>query len=78
MLLHTDESDYGVGSYLFQVVQGAEHPIIMFLSSTFKREQMIWSAADKKFILAMAILHYEQAIKSILAELSSGNFNARV
>ena len=45
--LQTDASDYGVGAYLFQVVDGIEHPII-FLSKTFKSEQKRWSAADKE------------------------------
>ena len=36
--LHTDASDYGVGGYLFQIVNGVEYPIV-FLSNTFKQEQ---------------------------------------
>jgi len=45
--LQTDASAYGVGAYLFQVVNDVDHPI-MFLSKTFNNEQMRWSAADKE------------------------------
>jgi len=63
IFLHTDASDYGVGAYLFQVVEGAEHPI-MFLSSTFKREQMRWSAADKEcYAIVWAFKHLEHLIR---------------
>ena len=61
--MHTDASDYGIGAYLFQVVKGIEHPII-FLSSTFKREQMRWSAADKEcYAIVWAFKHLEHLIR---------------
>ena len=47
IFLHTDASDYGIGAYLFQVVDGVPQPI-QFLSQTFKAEQKRWSTADKK------------------------------
>ena len=36
--LHTDASDYGVGGFLFQVVDGVDYPTV-FLSATFTQEQ---------------------------------------
>ena len=61
--LHTDASDYGVGAYLFQVVNGIEYPI-MFLSQTFKAEQKRWSAADKEcYAIVFAFKHLEHLIR---------------
>jgi len=45
--LQKNAIDFGVGAYLFQVVNDVEHPI-MFLRNTFKNEQRHWSAADKE------------------------------
>ena len=61
--LHTDASDYGVGGYLFQVVNGVEHPIV-FLSTTFKQEQKNWSAADKEcYAIIWSFKHLENYIR---------------
>ena len=63
------QSKDGVGAYLFQVVDGIEHPII-FLSKTFKSEQKRWSAADKEcYAIIWAfkeLLHLLQDCYSIL------------
>ena len=61
--LHTDASDYGVGGYLFQIVNGVEHPIV-FLSNTFKQEQKNWSAADKEcYAIIWSFKHLEHYIR---------------
>ena len=61
--LHTDASDYGVGAYLFQVVNSVEVPI-MFLSQTFKAEQKRWSAADKEcYAIVFAFKELEHLIR---------------
>jgi len=61
--LQTDASDYGVGAYLFQVVNDVEHPI-MFLSKTFKNEQKRWSAADKEcYAIIWAFKELEHLIR---------------
>jgi len=61
--LQTDASNYGVGAYLFQVVNDVEHPI-MFLSKTFKNEQKRWSAADKEcYAIIWAFKELEHLIR---------------
>jgi RNase H-like domain found in reverse transcriptase len=36
--LHTDASDYGIGGYLFQIVDGVEHPVA-FVSKSLSKTQ---------------------------------------
>ena len=40
--LHTDASDYGVGEYLFQTVDGVDQPIA-FVSKSLTSAQLRWS-----------------------------------
>ena len=73
--LHTDASDYGVGAYLFQVVDGVEVPI-MFLSQTFKAEQKRWSAADKEcYAIVFAFKELEHLIRDRYFVLSTDHKN---
>jgi RNase H-like domain found in reverse transcriptase len=37
--LHTDASDYGIGGYLFQIVDGTEHPVA-FVSKSLSKTQL--------------------------------------
>ena len=45
--LHTDASDYGIGAYLFQVVDGIEHPI-SFLSKSLDERTLRWDTPQKE------------------------------
>ncbi len=45
--LHTDASDYGIGAYLFQLIDGQERPI-RFLSRALSPEQARWSTIEKE------------------------------
>ena len=45
--LLTDASDYGIGAYLYQVVDGVERPI-GFLSKTFDERMMNWDTPQKE------------------------------
>ena len=47
IFLHTDASDYGIGGYLFQLVDGKEHPIA-FHSRSFSKPQLRWSVPQKE------------------------------
>ena len=44
--LHTDESDYGIGGYLFQIVDGIDQPVA-FVSKSFNISQLRWSVIQK-------------------------------
>ena len=43
----TDASDYGVGGYLFQVVDGIDHPVA-FVSKSLSKTELRWSVIQKE------------------------------
>ena len=45
--LHTDASDYGVGGYLFQTVDGIDQPVA-FVSKSLNKSQLCWSVIQKE------------------------------
>ena len=45
--LHTDASDYGVGGYLFQTVDGIDQPVA-FVSRSLNKSQLRWSVIQKE------------------------------
>ena len=44
--LHTDASDYGVGGYLFQTVDGIDQSVA-FVSRSLNKSQLRWSVIQK-------------------------------
>ena len=44
---HTDASDYGVGGYLFQTVDGKDPPVA-FVSRSLNKSQLRWSVIQKE------------------------------
>ena len=42
LYLHTDACDYGMGGYLFQIVEEVKKPIA-FVSRSFSESQLRWS-----------------------------------
>ena len=47
VVLHTDASNYGIGGYLFQIIDGVETPI-MFLSKGLNKTERKWSVYEKE------------------------------
>ena len=47
LTLHTDALDYGVGRYLFQMVDGVNQPIA-FASKSLASAQLRWSVMQKE------------------------------
>jgi len=45
--LNTDASDYGIGAYLSQIIDGVEHPVY-FISKSLVKEQLNWSVPEKE------------------------------
>ena len=45
--MHTDASDYGVGGYLFQTVDGKNQPVA-FVSKSLSKAQLRWSVIQKE------------------------------
>ena len=56
IFLHTDASDYGIGAYLFQVIDGKEYPI-QFMSKTLTAEEIKWSTIEKECYAIVYALH---------------------
>jgi transposase InsO family protein len=47
LYLHTDASDYGIGGYLFQIIDGIERPCA-FISKSLVDTQLRWSTIQKE------------------------------
>ena len=62
--LQTDASDYGVGGYLFQVIDGKEIPIA-FISKSLSKTQLRWSVIQKE---AYAIYYSCTYLKCLLRD----------
>jgi transposase InsO family protein len=64
IFLHTDASDYEIGGYLFQVVDGKEHPIA-FVSKCLSLAQLRWAVIQKE---AYAIFFVCMHLKTLLRD----------
>jgi hypothetical protein len=62
--LMTDASDFGIGGYLFQRVDGVDQPIA-FISKSLTEIQLRWSVIQKE---AYAIFHCCTALESLLRD----------
>ena len=45
--MHTDASDYGIGDYLFQTIDGKDNPVA-FVSKSLSGSQLRWSTIQKE------------------------------
>ena len=54
VFLHTDASDYGIGAYLFQVIDAKEYPI-MFMSKLLSDTELKWHTIDKERITRQGV-----------------------
>jgi len=60
--LHTDACDFGIGGYLFQVIDGEERPIT-FLSKSLSGSQLNWSTYDKEaFALFYSVFKFRHLL----------------
>ena len=53
VFLHTDASNYGIGGYLYQVIDDARVPI-QFVSRKLNKRELKWNTVEKE---AYAIFH---------------------
>jgi hypothetical protein len=61
--LHTDACDFGVGGYLFQIINGEEKPIA-FLSKSLAGAQLNWSTYDKEaFALFYSVFKFQHLLR---------------
>ena len=47
MFLHTDASNYGIGGYLYQVIDDARVPI-QFVSRKLNKRELKWNTVEKE------------------------------
>lgn len=75
IFLHTDASQYGIGAYLFQVVDGQEQPIAI-LSKTLTGAQLNWSTIEKEcFAIYYAFREWEYLLRDTKFTLRTDHKN---
>ena len=73
--LQTDASDYGIGGYLFQTVEGIERPIV-FISKAFSRPQLRWSPFEKEaYAIIFCIKKLDYLLRDIQFTLQTDHRN---
>lgn len=63
--LHTDASDYGIGAYLFQLVDGVEQPVA-FMSKSLSERESKWSTPEKEcYAIYYSLVKFEYLLRDI-------------
>ena len=75
IFLYTDASDYGIGAYLFQVVDGKEQPIA-FYSKSLTGSQLNWLTIEKEcYAIFVALREFEYLLQSRFFTLKTDHHN---
>jgi hypothetical protein len=75
VFLHTDASDYGIGAYLFQIVDGIEQPIA-FMSKALSDAESRWNTTEKEcYAFVYAFKKFEHLIRDIHFTLRTDHRN---
>jgi len=65
VFLHTDASKYGIGGYLFQVVDNVQQPIA-FISKTLTSTELRWSVPEKEgYAIFYSLMKLEHLLRDI-------------
>ena len=73
--LHTDASDYALGAYLFQLVDGIEQPIA-FLSRSFTETEQRWTVTEREcYAFVYAFQKFEYLLRDIHFTLRTDHKN---
>ncbi len=71
----TDASDYGIGAYIYQMVEGAQRPVI-FLSKALSGAQLNWSTIEKEaYAIFYTLKTYEYLLRDIKFTLRTDHKN---
>ena len=63
--LHTDASDYGVGGYLFQTVDGKDQPVV-FVSESLNKSQLRWSVIQKEaYGIFFSCIYFQSLLRDL-------------
>ena len=75
VFLHTDASDYGIGGYLFQLIDGKHRPII-FLSKSLSKTERKWSVYEKEgYAIFYSFMKMEHLLRDIHFTLKTDHRN---
>jgi len=75
--LDTDASDYGIGAFLYQIVDGAKKPIA-FLSKTLSKVQQRWSTIEKEcYAIWYALRHWEFLLRDAFFTIRTDHRNLK-
>ena len=67
--VYTDASDYAIGGYVCQVIDGKEYPI-GFMSKTLNRQQRRWTTTEREcYAIYMTCKKYEYLIRDLPFDL---------
>lgn len=73
--LETDASDYGIGAYLYQVIDGTHHPIA-FISKTLHGAELKWDTAQKEgYAIFYALKKWEYLLRDRFFTLKTDHDN---
>ena len=74
-MLQTDASNYGMGAYLYQLVDGVKHPI-RFISRGFNNVELKWNIVEKEaFAIFYSLMKLEHLIRDRPFILKTDNRN---
>ncbi len=63
IIVMTDASDYGIGAYVYQIIDSNEYPIL-FLSKALHAEQLRWSTIEKEaYAIFYTLKHFEYLLR---------------
>ena len=71
VFLHTDASAYGIGAYLFQIVDGVHQPIAFISKALSSQQRLKWTVPEKE---AYAIYYSFQKLEYLIRDAILINF----
>jgi len=73
--LHTDACDYGIGAYLFQIIDGIDRPI-QFMSRSLSGPELRWSTIEKEcYAIVFALKRMAYLIRDTFFTLRTDHNN---
>ena len=73
--VYTDASEYTIGGFVCQVVDGKEKPI-GFMSKTLKRAERRWTTTEREcYVIYMTLRKFEYLIRDIPFKLYTDHEN---
>jgi hypothetical protein len=75
IILETDASQYGIGAYLYQIINGSKRPIA-FMSKTLTKAELKWSTIEKEaYAIFCAFRKFEHLLRDVHFTLRTDHRN---